>query len=598
MAGSYQSPAQELVTLPDIRLPVSGQLLALRVPKSPGMLSGLILADVSVSGKVTDEKGAGLPGVSVIVKGSTQGTTTDGEGDYRISTPNANSTLVFSFVGYQKQEMVVGNQTTLTIALVPDDQTLSEVVVMGYGSQRRQDITSAVSVINMRDIGEQPANNPNQALQGRAPGVVVKQKSGTPGGVFEVRVRGIGSLGAGSDPLYVIDGFAVGTSVGQNLNPNDIESISILKDAASTAIYGARGSNGVVLITTKSAKDGKTAINLSVDYGIQTLPSTRRVTMLNGVEFAQFKKDIFVDGIRYFQKREPTNDEVPIGYRFPEQTKYSTDWYGEILNNNAPYSDVNLTISSGKGPIKSLLSVGYYKEEGTVIKTNYDRVSVRSNLSGQVNKFLTIGLNINGTYTKQNLANTDGRSALLGGALLMDPREPVYNADGSLRPYIGGVDGAFGFPNPVFVLNNVIRRRNIFDILTNGYAEIAILKNLRFRSSVNAKINFNTFKEYVPSTIGLPVASGTAGAPPRIATGTDNNEQLNNYSFDQLLTYTPSIGVDTASMRWWVLLHNRNQCGVLRARPIPFLMTWFRFWVPVRSGRLTRTILGLPCWLI
>ena len=544
MAGSYQSPAQELVTLPDIRLPVSGQLLALRVPKSPGMLSGLILADVSVSGKVTDEKGAGLPGVSVIVKGSTQGTTTDGEGDYRISTPNANSTLVFSFVGYQKQEMVVGNQTTLTIALVPDDQTLSEVVVMGYGSQRRQDITSAVSVINMRDIGEQPANNPNQALQGRAPGVVVKQKSGTPGGVFEVRVRGIGSLGAGSDPLYVIDGFAVGTSVGQNLNPNDIESISILKDAASTAIYGARGSNGVVLITTKSAKDGKTAINLSVDYGIQTLPSTRRVTMLNGVEFAQFKKDIFVDGIRYFQKREPTNDEVPIGYRFPEQTKYSTDWYGEILNNNAPYSDVNLTISSGKGPIKSLLSVGYYKEEGTVIKTNYDRVSVRSNLSGQVNKFLTIGLNINGTYTKQNLANTDGRSALLGGALLMDPREPVYNADGSLRPYIGGVDGAFGFPNPVFVLNNVIRRRNIFDILTNGYAEIAILKNLRFRSSVNAKINFNTFKEYVPSTIGLPVASGTAGAPPRIATGTDNNEQLNNYSFDQLLTYTPSIGVD------------------------------------------------------
>ncbi len=128
---------------------------------------------------------------------------------------------------------------------------------MGYGSQRKQDITSAVSVINMRDIGEQPANNPNQILQGRAPGVVVKQKSGTPGGVFEVRVRGIGSLGGGSNPLYVIDGFAVGTSVGQNLNPNDIESVTILKDAASTAIYGARGSNGVVLITTKRPKREK-----------------------------------------------------------------------------------------------------------------------------------------------------------------------------------------------------------------------------------------------------------------------------------------------------------------------------------------------------
>jgi len=175
--------------------------------------------DVTVSGKVTDEKGAGLPGVSVIVKGSTQGTTTDGEGDFRISAPNTASILVFSFVGYQRQEVVIGNQSTISITLAPDDQTLSEVVVVGYGSQRRQDITSAVSVISMRDIGEQPANNPNQILQGRAPGVVVKQKSGAPGGVFEVRIRGIGSLGAGSNPLYVIDGFVVGTSVGQNLNP-------------------------------------------------------------------------------------------------------------------------------------------------------------------------------------------------------------------------------------------------------------------------------------------------------------------------------------------------------------------------------------------
>ena len=153
-------------------------------------------------------------------------------------------------------------------------------------------------------------------------------------------------------------------------------------------------------------------------------------------------------------------------------------------------------------------------------------------------------MNVNGSYTKQNVANTDGRSALVGGALLMDPREPIYNDNGTMRPYIGGVDGAFGFPNPVFVLNNVIRRRNIGDVLANGFAEIAILKNLKFRTSVNAKINFNAYKEYVPSTIGLSVASGTAGAPPRIATARDINEQLRNYSFDQLLTYTPKIGAN------------------------------------------------------
>ena len=547
LAGSSASYAQaQDAPVQKIKPPLTDTpLFAFHAPTNKLHQVGISLADVVVSGKVVDEKGSGLPGVSVIMKGSTQGTTTDGEGSYRLSVPNERATLVFSFVGYTRQEVVVGTQTTLTVTLLPDDQTLNEVVVVGYGSQRRQDITSAISVISMRDIGEQPANNPNQALQGRAAGVVVKQKSGTPGGnIFEVRVRGIGSLGAGSDPLYVIDGFAVGTSVGQNLNPNDVESISILKDAASTAIYGARGSNGVVLITTKSGKEGKVGINLSLDYGVQNIPRSRRVTMLNGPEFAQFKKDIFMDGIRYFQKREPTIDEVPLGYRFPEQTKYSTDWFGEIMNNNAPYTDMNLTISSGKGPIKSLLSVGYYKEAGTIIKTNYDRFSARSNLSGQVNKFLSVGMNINGTYTKQNLANTDGRSNLVGGALLMDPREPVYNPDGTLRPYIGGVDGAFGFPNPVFVLNNVLRRRTIFDLLTNLYADVAILKNLTFRSSVNAKINYNNFKDYIPSTIGLSVASGTAGAPPRIASSQENTEQLINYSLDQLLTYTPNIGAN------------------------------------------------------
>ncbi|GAB3707805.1 TonB-dependent receptor [Spirosoma flavus] len=518
--------------------------MARYVPKMEKLITVDAPADITVTGKVTDDKGVTLPGVSVVIKGSTQGTNTDGNGAFRISVPNGNTVLVFSFVGYVKQEITVGNQTNLTVSLSPDDQTLNEVVVVGYGSQRKQDITSAVSVINMRDIGAQPANNPNQILQGRAPGVVVKQKSGAPGGVFEVRVRGIGSLGAGSNPLYVIDGFVVGTSVGQNLNPNDIENVTVLKDAAATAIYGARGSNGVVLITTRQAKEGKVAVNLSFDYGVQNVPMSRRVKMLNGVEFAQFKKDIFMDQIRILQNREPLESEVPENYRNPAQTKYSTDWFDLIMRKNAPYSDLNLNISSGTGPLKALLSVGYYKEDGTIKTTNYDRISVRSNLGGQVNKFINVGLNINGTYTRQNLANTDGRSALVGGALLMDPRATPYNPDGSLIPYINGVDGVFGFPNPLYVLENVYRRRNISDLLTNAFVEVSFLRNFKFKTSANVKLNNNTYKEYVPSTIGLPVASGTAGAPPRIATETDNTEELTNYSLDQLLTYKPDLGVN------------------------------------------------------
>jgi TonB-dependent starch-binding outer membrane protein SusC len=163
--------------------------------------------------------------------------------------------------------------------------------------------------------------------------------------------------------LYVIDGFVVGTSVGQNFNPNDIESISILKDAASTAIYGARGSNGVVLINTKNAKEGKVNINFTLDHGIQNIPMSRRTPVLNGVEFAQFKKEIFEDNFRYFKQKEPTLEDVPLGFRYPEQTKFSTDWFGAILNNNAPYTDANLTISSGKGTMKSMFSVGLLQRD-------------------------------------------------------------------------------------------------------------------------------------------------------------------------------------------------------------------------------------------
>ncbi len=494
--------------------------------------------DQTINGQVRDEKGIALTGVSVVIKGTSKGTSTDAEGQYRLDIPNGEATLIFSFVGYVPQEISVGNRTSLDVSMAVDDKALDEVVVVGYGLQRKRDITSAVSVIDMNDIGEVPASNVTRLMQGQAPGVVIKQKDGAPGSQFEVRVRGIGSLGAGSDPLYVIDGFAVGTSVGQNLNPNDIESISILKDAASTAVYGARGSNGVVLITTKSAKEGKVSLNFKVDYGVQSIPRSRRVTVLNGVEFAQFKKEVFMDGIRYFQNREPAIEEVPIGYRFPEQTKYSTDWYDAILNNNAPYTDYNLTLLSGQGPIKSTVSAGYYREKGSILNTDYDRFSVRTNLGGQINRFVAMGLNLNGTYSRQNLASTNGRSNLVGSTLIMDPREPIYNDDGLLRPYIGGTDGVFGFPNPVFVLENAIRKRNIADIISNAYLEFTLLPGLKFRSSVNAKLNFNNYREFIPSTIGAPLN----GFPPRIATGRELTDQLYNISTDQLLTYAPSLG--------------------------------------------------------
>ena len=499
--------------------------------------------NISVTGKVTGANGAVIAGASVKVKDSQAGTTTDSDGNFKIDVP-ARSVLVFSYVGFQEKQVQVNGSNNFTVSLTEAKNDLNEVVVIGYGSRKKRDITAAVANINVNDIGEQPSRNPSILLQGQASGVVAYQRDGTPGAEFEVRIRGISSLGAGSAPLYVVDGFPIGTSIGTNFNPNDIESISILKDASATAIYGARGSNGVVLITTKNAKEGQLSTSLSVDYGIQNVPDSRKVKVLNGVEFAQFKKEVWMDNVRYFQNREPSIDEVPEGFRYPEQTKYSTNWFDEILHNNAPYTDINLTFSSGKGPVSSLLSIGYYNEQGAIIKTNYERYSVRSNLKAKINNIVTVGWNIAGSYKKYRGAATDGRDAIIGASLIIDPREPVYDADGKMRPYIGGKDGVFGYPNPVFELINVVRTRDAADLVTNGYAEFSILKGLKFRSSVNARINFTVNKDFKPSTIGDRLGSGSAGAPPKTASLDESRPQLINTSADQLLTYAPNMGKD------------------------------------------------------
>ena len=505
------------------------------------------IADQILKGKVGDDAGAGLPGVSVILKGTNNGTVTDENGNYSINIPdNGTRVLVFSFVGYLSKEVTLGKQSVLDVTLAPDTKALEEVVVVGYGTQKRKDVTSAVSVINMDDIGEVPKSNVTRMLQGQAPGVVIKQKSGTPGQQFDIKIRGISSLGAGSDPLYVIDGFPVGQSVGQNLNPNDIETITILKDAASTAIYGARGSNGVVLITTKSGKEGKVNLSVSLDYGVQNVPSTRKTHVLNGQDFAQFKREVFIGRFKLLPDnpthRAPTEAEIPIDFRNPADTKYSTNWFDLIQNNNAPYMDANVQLMSGKGPIKSMVSMGYYKEDGALQYTGYNRASLRTNISGDVNKFIKIGVNVAGSYSKSSLASTDGRNALVGLTLISDPRYPAYDEKGELIPYYNGVGDIFGFPNPLYVLKNSPRTRNIADILANGYIELTLAKGLKFRSSLNAKINYNQYKEYVPSTIGLTIATGSNGAPPRIATERDDSEELRNYAADQLLTYNTNFG--------------------------------------------------------
>lgn len=492
----------------------------------------------TVSGKVTSvEEGSAVPGVNILVKNTTTGSVTDVDGNYSISV-NDDAILVFSSIGFASQEIAVSGRTTIDVALVADIQSLSEVVIVGYGSQRRADITSAVSVVNMENIGDVPATNVTRLLQGQAPGVQVRQTSGRPGQELEVTIRGIGSLGAGSQPLYVVDGFPVGTSIGQSLNPSDIESISVLKDAASTAIYGARGSNGVILITTKSAKEGQLNLTFDANYGVQNIPDSRRTKMMNGVEFAQFKHDSFVDKIRYFEKREPSIDEVPLEFRYPEQTQYSTDWFEEITNQNARFQNYNVTLSAGKGDIRSLVSIGYLDQEGAVIETGFKRFNVRANVDGKINDFISMGWNIVGSNSNEKYANTDGRDALIGRALWTDPRYPVYNPDGTFLNYIGGTNGVFGAVNPVQEMHEMDRNLNTTNILTNGFLQFTFLKDFKFKSSVNATLINSAQKEFRPSTLA---GTGFNLPPPREASLFQRSFESLNIAADQLLTYGKRI---------------------------------------------------------
>ena len=491
-----------------------------------------------VRGLVRDENGAGLQGASIVVKGLSKGVGSGADGRFVIDLPGNADTLIVSSIGYETQAVAVHAGSMPEIWMKKGINALNDVVVIGYGSQRKRDVTGSVATIDLSATKDVPVANPTRLLVGQVPGVVAKQNTGRPGGEFNVTIRGLGSLGAGSQPLYVVDGFPIGNSIGQNLNPNDIENISILKDAVSTAIYGARGSNGVVLITTKNAKLGQSSLNVVSNYGVQNIPSGRRVKMLNGPDFAQFRKDIFMDKIRYFEGREPSVDEVPLDFRYPEQTKRTTNWFESILHNNAPFQNHNITLAQGNGNFHSLLSAGYQRQEGILRGTSFDNYSVRANIDGKANNFITVGLKVNGSFSTNHLANgTEGRGALVGSTLIMDPRDPIYNDDGSFHSYIGGHDGSFGFANPVQSLKEVKITQQNGQLLSNGFVEISFLRNFKFKTAASAFLNYATYKQFIPSTI-----AGQNAPPPRDAFESDTTAIVRNYSVDQLLTYSNNFG--------------------------------------------------------
>lgn len=443
-----------------------------------------------VSGTVTTQQNDPLPGVNVLVKGTTQGTTTDANGRFTLEIADrSTAVLTFSFIGYANQEIAVGNRTLLDVQLQEDVQSLQEVVVVGYGTVRKSDLTGSVSSIKADAFKDMPLTSVDQALQARAPGVHVTQTSSAPGGGLSVRVRGANSLISGSEPLYVIDGLPIypdngsfGTSGNRqagnalsSLNPNDIESVEILKDASATSIYGSRGSNGVVLITTKRGKAGEAAINLESAYSTQTI--AREIDLLSGADFARYLNTLDVS-----QGGSPRYTEDQIN-----SFGAGTNWMDAIQRTGRIWNN-QLSISGGNQSSRYAVIGNYLENEGVIINTNFKRYGLRLNLDNDLLKGkATLSNSWSFARTISNNVPTDrgGPGGIIITALGLDPTVPVYDANGNYNYPL--YDGRFTI-NPVAEAMEGVDRDATNRFFGTSALTIPLTKELRFRTSLGLDI--------------------------------------------------------------------------------------------------------------
>lgn len=443
--------------------------------------------DVTISGRVTQKNGDAIPGVTVLVKGTSIGATTGADGSFQLTAPEG-STLVFSSVGFVRQEIpVAGASSPLTVVLAEGNQDLSEVVVVGYGTQTRESLTTAVSSVSAREIAAVPVADPTQALQGRAAGVTVTQNGGSPGGASgtSVRIRGLTSTGY-NDPLYVVDGFPLPSGSDSQLNsisPNDIETIDILKDASATAIYGVRAANGVVVITTKRGKAGRSTVNLDVYRGFQNV--WKKLDLLNAEQYATLNNESRTAGGLPPQAQLANPASLGAG----------TNWQNEIFR-RAKIQNYALSATGGSDKARYALSAAYFQQDGTIINSNFQRFTLRANGDVEVNKVLKIGNSLAVTHTEDNQISSNNAFGIVSLALTAIPTVPVYRPDGSF--YEPGAADGFIEANPVqaaVIGQNKFARNRITGTV---YAELEPIKGLRFRTNVGADLIFENGRSFTP----------------------------------------------------------------------------------------------------
>ena len=511
----------------------------------------LIIDAKTVKGKITDESGSPIPGVNILIKGTNKGVSSNIDGTYNLSVSDDKAILSFSFVGFITQEVAVGNRSMINITLVSENKALSEVVVVGYGTARAKDLTGAVATINQNTIKDLPVSTIDQKMIGQVAGMQIQQLSGQPGAGTSVRIRGSGSLGAGNEPLYVIDGMPYSAGLNQDfnplllINPNDIESISVLKDASSTAIYGSRGANGVIMITTKKGQYGKLQINFSSMTGMQDVPKKGRPELMNQKEFVELQRNKIDVAVLRAENRKTTVADYPVEYQNIDQlVGNGTDWYDLILQ-TAPIQEHNLSIQRGTQDSKINASFGYFKQDGALKYTGVERFTSKLGFESNLSKTVTIGGSLLNSLVNQDRTNTNSsRDDVIGVSLWANPVMSPYDASGQLIPYVRSPQSkyhsAWSFMNPLFLLKNTTQMQNQFQSLGSVFLEWDILPDLKFKTSLNTIYSSSKFNQFVPSTVG----TSTANVPPIAGTGRSSNSRSETFDWliENTLNYNKNLG--------------------------------------------------------
>ncbi|HEY0653269.1 MAG TPA: TonB-dependent receptor [Chryseosolibacter sp.] len=473
----------------------------------------------TVTGKVTDDMNNALPGVSILEKGTTNGTVTDADGNYSIAVASRESVLLFSFVGTKTQQIVVGDQSSVSVQLVSDVSTLGEVVVIGYGTQEKKDITGAVASVKSEDFNRGIMNSPEQLIQGKVAGVNVTSASGEPGSPLAISIRGVGGVRTGSTPLFVVDGLPLdNSSTGGStnplifINPEDIASVDVLKDASATAVYGSRGANGVVLITTKKGKAGKSAVTYSLGYGVANL--ARPIDVFTADEYRS--RVVEVGGVL-------------------EDSLANTDWQKEITR-TALTKNHNLTISGGADKLTYYASLGLQDQDGIIKNSNMKRYSGRINVSQKLlNDKLTIDVNLNAAQTINRRPPTEGNNgasvSIVGSALTANPTYPATDGEGKPFRYPSGT-------NPLRTLELASDMTTINRLIGNISPSFEIIKGLTYKLNFGID-NSNSTRDIESMPSALPQQDGRLES----IFGTNNNSLVENY-----LTYDLSKNDHTFSV--------------------------------------------------